>query len=117
MWDDADDGFPLYSGAAWVGVVVIWIVRVRARPCERVPLQWATTQNNLGNALWRLGESESGTARLDEAVAAYRELLRGQFIGRNATQRNLEHALKLLEERKRARKPTGAGNFIANPLI
>ena len=31
------------------------------------------TQNNLGNALWRLGERESGTARLEEAVAAYRE--------------------------------------------
>ena len=27
---------------------------------ERVPLDWATTQNNLGTALWRLGERESG---------------------------------------------------------
>jgi hypothetical protein len=36
-----------------------------------VPLDWATTQNNLGNALWRLGERESGTARLEEAVAAF----------------------------------------------
>ena len=36
---------------------------------ERVPLQWATTQNNLGNALSRLGERESGTARLEEALA------------------------------------------------
>ena len=42
---------------------------------ERVPLQWAMTQNNLGTALMRLGERESGTARLDEAVAAYREAL------------------------------------------
>ena len=33
------------------------------------------TQNNLGNALWRLGERESGTARLEEAVAAYRAAL------------------------------------------
>jgi hypothetical protein len=31
---------------------------------ERVPLQWATTQNNLGIALRILGEGESGTARL-----------------------------------------------------
>src|SRR5271169_1192808 len=30
------------------------------------------TQNNLGDALWRLGERESGTARLEEAVAVYR---------------------------------------------
>ena len=43
---------------------------------ERVPLQWATTQNNLGLALTTLGERESGTARLDEAVAAYREALK-----------------------------------------
>jgi hypothetical protein len=32
---------------------------------ERVPLNWAETQNNLGLALWRLGERESGTARLE----------------------------------------------------
>ena len=30
---------------------------------------------NLGNALLTLGERESGTARLEEAVAAYREAL------------------------------------------
>jgi tetratricopeptide (TPR) repeat protein len=42
---------------------------------ERVPLDWAATQNNLGNALWRLGERESGTARLEEAVVAYRAAL------------------------------------------
>ena len=34
------------------------------------------TQTNLGSALLRLGERESGTARLDEAVAAYREALK-----------------------------------------
>ncbi len=33
------------------------------------------TQNNLGNALQTLGERESGTARLEEAVAAYRAAL------------------------------------------
>ncbi len=42
---------------------------------ERVPLQWARTQNNLGNALRALGERESGTARLEEAVSAYRAAL------------------------------------------
>ena len=31
----------------------------------RVPLDWARTQMNLGNALLSLGERESGTARLD----------------------------------------------------
>jgi hypothetical protein len=33
------------------------------------------TQANLGNALGALGERESGTARLEEAVAAFREAL------------------------------------------
>ena len=33
------------------------------------------TQNNLGNALAALGARESGTARLEEAVAAYRAAL------------------------------------------
>jgi tetratricopeptide (TPR) repeat protein len=44
---------------------------------EGVPLQWAMTQNNLGNALCALGERESGsgTARFEEAVAAYRAAL------------------------------------------
>jgi hypothetical protein len=41
----------------------------------RVPLDWAMTQVNLGNALVRVGERESGTARLEAAVAAYREAL------------------------------------------
>ena len=34
-----------------------------------MPLDWAMTQNSLGTALWTLGERESGTARLAEAVA------------------------------------------------
>jgi hypothetical protein len=41
----------------------------RAR--DRVPLDWAMTQMNLGNALQTLGVRESGTARLEEAMAAY----------------------------------------------
>jgi tetratricopeptide (TPR) repeat protein len=45
------------------------------RTRERVPLDWARTQNNLGTALARLGERESGTARLEEAVAAFDECL------------------------------------------
>jgi tetratricopeptide (TPR) repeat protein len=44
-------------------------------PRERVPLQWAATQNNLGNALRVLGERETGTGRLEEAVEAYRAAL------------------------------------------
>ncbi len=41
----------------------------------RAPLDWAMTQSNLGNALWRLGERESDPARLRKAVEAFREAL------------------------------------------
>jgi len=68
---------------------------------ERVPLQWAMTQNNLGTALWRLGERESGTERLEEAVAAYREALKEYTRERvplqwATTQNNLGNALRSL---------------------
>jgi len=73
-----------------------------------VPLDWATTQNNLGKALSTLGERESGTARLDEAVSAYREALKERTRERvpldwATTQRNLERTEKALAARK-ARK-------------
>ena len=41
------------------------------RPRDRVPLDWAMTQMNLGNALRTLGQRDSGTARLEEAVTAW----------------------------------------------
>jgi len=47
-----------------------------------VPLQWAMTQNNRGNALLGLGERESGTARLEQAVAAYDAALKELTQGR-----------------------------------
>jgi hypothetical protein len=52
------------------------VVACRAALEERtrhlVPLDWAATLNNLGNALTTLGERESGTAHLREAVAVFR---------------------------------------------
>ena len=56
------------------------------------------TQNNLGTALRALGERESGTARLEEAVAAYREALKERTRERvplewAGTQNNLGTAL------------------------
>jgi hypothetical protein len=42
---------------------------------ERAPLQWARTQLNLASALRMLGERESDTARLEEAVAAFEACL------------------------------------------
>jgi hypothetical protein len=38
---------------------------------ERVPLDWAMAQTNLGNVLVVLGYREGGTAQLEQAVAIY----------------------------------------------
>jgi tetratricopeptide (TPR) repeat protein len=56
-------------------VVDIWKTLAQELPRERVPLDWAMTQNNLGTALTTLGEREAGTARLEETVEAYRNAL------------------------------------------
>ena len=57
-------------------------------PRSEAPLDWAATQNDLGNALQTLGERESGTARLEEAVAAYRAALEeGRASGCRSTGR------------------------------
>jgi hypothetical protein len=42
---------------------------------ERVPLDWAATQNNLGTVLATLGERETETARPEEAIKAFRAAL------------------------------------------
>ena len=74
---------------------------LQERPRDRVPLQWAQTQNNLGLALETLGARESGTARLEEAVAAYRDALQERPRDRvplqwAQTQNNLGDALATL---------------------
>ena len=79
--------------------------RCEERTRERVPLDWAMTQNNLGTALWTLGEREAGTARLEEAVAAYRAALEERTRERvpldwAMTQNNLGTALWTLGERE-----------------
>ena len=72
---------------------------------ERLPLNWATTHTNLGNALSSLGARESGTARLEEAVAAYRAALLESTRDKvpldwAATQNNLGSALTILGARE-----------------
>ena len=72
---------------------------------DRVPLDWATTQNNLGAALETLGERESGTERLEQAVDAYAEALKERTRDRvpldwAMTQNNLGVALSDLGERE-----------------
>ena len=72
---------------------------------ERMPLNWAMTQNDLGNALRTLGERESGTERLEQAVSAYVEALKERTRERvpldwAMTQNNLGNALRTLGERE-----------------
>ena len=57
--------------------VAAYRAALEERTRERVPLDWAGTQTNLGNALRRLGEREGGTARLREAITAYDAALEG----------------------------------------
>src|SRR5215217_3902517 len=45
-------------------------------PRSRAPLDWAVTQNSLGEAAWRLGEREPDSVRLKEAVVAFRAALK-----------------------------------------
>jgi tetratricopeptide (TPR) repeat protein len=91
------------------GALAAAIERERAllafHPRERVPLDWAGTQNSLGTALKTLGERESDTARLEQAVEAFRAALLEytrervplQWAG---TQNNLGGALAILGERE-----------------
>jgi len=70
-----------------------------------VPLDWAMTQNNLGNALTALGERDGVAARLEDAVAAYRAALKEWTRERvpldwAAAQNNLGNALMRLGERE-----------------
>ena len=73
---------------------------------ERVPLDWATIQNNLGSALCTLGERDTGTERLERGVEAYRAALEERTRERMprswaATKSNLGNALRALGERER----------------
>src|SRR6187200_1505375 len=66
---------------------------------------WTAAQNNLGTALQSLGKRQSGPARLEEAVAAYRAALEEWTRERvpldwAMTQNNLGAALSTLGERE-----------------
>jgi tetratricopeptide (TPR) repeat protein len=78
---------------------------VELTPRERLPLGWAMIQVNLGVVLASLGGRESGTAKLEEAVAAFREALKEGTrervpLGWAMTQMNLGNALTSLGQRE-----------------
>jgi len=97
--EEFGDNPALQSAAdAWRALLILC-------PVERVPLDWAMTQNNLGTALLRLGERKSGTARLEQAVAAYDAALKERTRERGplqwaTTQANRGTALLRLGERE-----------------
>jgi tetratricopeptide (TPR) repeat protein len=64
------------DNAALVRSIALWSALSHQEfPRGQVPLAWANVQMGLGNALRALGERETGTARLEQAVAAYRLVL------------------------------------------
>jgi tetratricopeptide (TPR) repeat protein len=72
---------------------------------DRLPMEWARAQNNLGIAFTLIGRRESGTSHLEEAVAAYRAALEEYPRERlplnwAMTQNNLGNALMVLGERE-----------------
>jgi tetratricopeptide (TPR) repeat protein len=93
------------ENAALLLAIAAYRAALEERTRERVPLDWAMTQNNLGSALRALGERESGTARLEEAVTAYRAALEEWTRERvphwhEIAQRNLASCLVLLDQRR-----------------
>jgi tetratricopeptide (TPR) repeat protein len=95
------------KGENAASLMAIAIFRAALEDCtrDRVPLDWAKTQSNLGSALRTLGERESGALRLEEAVMAFRTALKEYTRDRvpldwAATQNNLGNALQTLGERE-----------------
>ncbi|MBV8775195.1 MAG: tetratricopeptide repeat protein [Deltaproteobacteria bacterium] len=100
-----DQGLDFGDNAALGEAIAVYGEALGLVPRERVPLDWATTQNNLGTALLTLGERESDTARLEEAVAAYDAALEVHTRERvpldwATTQYNLGNALSTLGARE-----------------
>ena len=103
--DAAHRGDQRGDNAALKKSIEVYERALQERTRDRVPLDWAGTENNLGIALGTLGERESGTARLEEAVAAYRaaleELTRARVpLNWAQTQNNLGATLEALGERE-----------------
>jgi tetratricopeptide (TPR) repeat protein len=87
---------------------------------ERVPLDWASTQHNLGNALARIGDRESNTTRLELAVEAYKAALLELTVEtaaswHEAAQSNLAHCLAALKHH-RAHQAGAIRRFLHNRL-
>ena len=96
-----------YRGDRGSNVHLVALIALRSRLLALASSddERGTARNNLGLALATLGERVSGTARLDEAVAAYRAALEEWTRERvplqwAATQNNLGGALQSIGERE-----------------
>jgi hypothetical protein len=104
------------------------------RTQDAVPMQWATTQNNLGAALQSLGDRDSDTQRLEHAVVAYERALEERtqdrvpmqwattqnnlvsvelaFFDKNGVSKHLDSALGHAEAAHAVFKAAGASHYI-----
>jgi Tetratricopeptide repeat len=71
----SDHGREFGDNQALQGAIAAYRMVLDLASPEWVPLDWAMTQNNLGNALLTLGQRESGTACLEEAIATWEACL------------------------------------------
>ena len=99
------EGFEFGDDTAALSAIARYRALVELLPRNAYPRDWARAQNNLGFALFRLGERESGTGRLEQAVVAYVDALqeftreRVPLLWAN-TQKNLGLALIKLGARE-----------------
>jgi tetratricopeptide (TPR) repeat protein len=74
--EEAGQFYECGENDASLGAIVVYREALKEFTRKRAPLQWATTQYNLGNVLLSLGERDGRTAKLEEAIAAFREALK-----------------------------------------
>ena len=100
-----DLGNEFGDNPALTEAVATYAIALGLAPRDTRPVDWAQTQNNLGNALQTLGERQSRSATLERAVEAYEaallELTRERVpLGWAQIQNNLGAALQTLGERE-----------------
>jgi tetratricopeptide (TPR) repeat protein len=93
------------DNAALVNSIAAYRLALQEYDRDRVPRQWAMSQNSLGNALMTLGVRESGTTSLEEAVNTYLLALEAYshklgLVDWAITEANLGVALQRLGERE-----------------
>jgi len=104
-------GNELGDNSALQRAIVVDRNLLRMRTRQLVPLDWAKTQNSLGNALVRLGERESGAEHLQQGVNAYQQAL----LEYRRNRVPLQWAVNANQSRQRARKARRARDWARTP--